>query len=473
MFPKGFLWGGAISGSQAEGGFDSGGKGLSMADLLPYGDRRFKSMLNGTDALKNYNSENFYYPSHTGINFYEHYETDIKLLANLGLKAFRFSITWSRIYPIGTESSPNKDGLKFYDRVIDCCLENNIEPLVTIDHFDTPVGLVKKYGAWRDRKMIGAYLNLCQTLFERYKNKVKYWITFNEMNMILNLPFVGGGLCYDKKDNLTQLKYQAAHYQLVASAAATKMAHQVNPKMQIGCMLAAGEVYPYSCNPKDILMALQKNREQYFFSDVQVRGYYPNYIKQYLVRNNISLNITLEDKKILKNTVDFVSLSYYSTHCVSSDKEVSKNKTKGNVFSSVENPYIKSSEWGWQIDPIGLRITLNNLYDRYQKPLFIVENGLGAIDVLDENERIHDDYRIDYLSKHIDAMSEAIDDGVELMGYCIWGCIDIVSASTGEMKKRYGLIYVDKDDEGNGSLNRIKKDSFYWYKKVIQKNGIN
>ena len=317
MFPKNFLWGGAISGSQAEGGFQSDGKGLSMADLLPYGEQRFKCMLNGKNALKFYNPSKYYYPSHSGIDFFNNYEKDIELLSNLGMRAFRFSITWSRIFPNGDADNPNEKGLTFYDRIIDSCIDHNMEPIITIDHFDTPVGLIKKYGGWKNRKMINFYLSLCQILFKRFGKKVKYWITFNEINMILHLPFVGGGLCFNTDDNINQLKYQAAHYQLVASAAATKLAHNINSNIKIGSMLAAGEIYPYSCNPKDVLLALQKNREQYFFSDVQARGYYPTYINNFFKKKGIELDRTAADFHILKNTVDFISLSYYSSHCVS------------------------------------------------------------------------------------------------------------------------------------------------------------
>ena len=317
-------------------------------------------------------------------------------------------------------------------------------------------------------------MNYCKAIFTRYKDKVKYWITFNKINMILQLPFMGAGVRFEEGDNELQIKYQSAHHELIASALATKMAHEIIPGSMVGCMLAAGEFYPYSCNPEDILMAKNKDRENLFFIDVQSRGEYPGYAKRFLRENGIEIEFGENDEEILKNnTVDFIGFSYYSSRCASTDPEILKGQTAGNVFKTVRNPHLKVSEWGWQIDPLGLRITLNSLYDRYQKPLFIVENGLGANDVIEEDGSINDDYRIEYLREHIKAMKEVIIDGVDLIGYTPWGCIDIVSASTGEMKKRYGFIYVDKDNEGNGTLERRKKKSFYWYKEVINSNGEN
>ena len=320
--------------------------------------------------------------------------------------------------------------------------------------------------------MVEFYENLCNAIFNRYKGLVKYWLTFNEINMILHAPFMGAGICFEEGENREQVKYQAAHHELVASAIATKIAHEVDPNNMVGCMLAAGDTYPYTCHPNDVLMAMERNRENYFFVDVQSRGEYPAYALKEMERKGIHINMEEGDKEILKkHTVDFISFSYYSSRCVSADPEVNK-LTEGNIFASLKNPNLKESEWGWQIDPTGLRITLNTLYDRYQKPLFIVENGLGAVDVPDENGYVEDDYRIEYLREHIKAMKEAVElDGVDLLGYTTWGCIDLVSAGTGEMKKRYGFIYVDKDNEGNGTLKRSKKKSFDWYKKVIASNG--
>lgn len=471
-FPKNFLWGGALAANQCEGGYKEGGKGLTTVDLCPAGANRRKVMEGKIDVLKPL--ENEYYPSHEAIDFYHRYKEDIALFGEMGFKCLRVSIAWSRIFPNGDEETPNEEGLKYYDSMFDEMRKYGIEPVVTICHFDTPIGIIEKFGGWKNRKFIDFYLNYCKAIFTRYKDKVKYWMTFNEINMILHLPFLGAGVRFEEGENELQIKYQSAHHELIASALATKMAHEIIPGSMVGCMLAAGEFYPYSCNPEDVLLAKEKDRENLFFIDVQSRGEYPGYAKRFLRENGIEIEFGENDKEILKNnTVDFIGFSYYSSRCASTDPEILKGQTAGNVFKTVRNPNLKVSEWGWQIDPLGLRITCNSLYDRYQKPLFIVENGLGANDVIEEDGSINDDYRIEYLREHIKAMKEAVIDGVDLIGYTPWGCIDIVSASTGEMKKRYGFIYVDKDNEGNGTLERRKKKSFYWYKDVINSNGEN
>lgn len=467
---KDFLWGGATAANQCEGGYREGGRGLANVDVAPHGKDRFP-VLSGKMKMFECDDEH-YYPSHEAIDMYNNYKEDIKLFAEMGFKCYRLSIAWTRIFPAGEETTPNEEGLKFYDNIFDECLKYGIEPLVTICHFDVPMHLVEKYGAWRDRKLVDLYVNYCEAIFKRYKDKVKYWLTFNEINMILHLPFIGAGLYIEDEYNEEQIKFQAAHHQLVASSLATKLAREINPEFKIGCMLAAGNTYSYTCNPEDVWKSMEKDRENYFFIDVQSRGEYPAYAIKELERKGINIEMESEDKQILKeNTVDFISFSYYSSRLTSADPEISA-QTEGNVFATIKNPYLKASEWGWQIDPLGLRITMNSLYDRYQKPLFIVENGLGAIDTPDENGYVNDDYRIDYLRAHIKAMIDAVElDGVDLIGYTPWGCIDLVSASTGEMKKRYGFIYVDKDNNGNGSLKRSKKKSFNWYKKVIESNG--
>lgn len=413
-----------------------------------------------------------FYPSHDSIDFFHNYKEDIKLFAEMGFKVLRMSISWPRIFPNGDDLEANEEGLKFYDDVIKELREHNIEPLITINHFDTPLELVKKYGGWKNRKLIDFYVKYATTVLTRYKNKVKYWITFNEINMLLHIPFFGGGIIPEKGKNNIQLKYQAAHHQLLASSMATKIAHEICSENKIGCMLAAGDVYYNTPNPEDVWNSIEKNREQYFFIDIQSNGKYPSYAKRLFEEHNIKLEIEDKDLEILeKYTVDFISFSYYSSRLSTSDQELLKaNGGLGNAFFSLKNQYLGVSEWGWQIDPIGLRITMNNLYDRYQKPLFIVENGLGAKDIL-EGDTVNDDYRIAYHKAHIEQMKEAVKDGVELLGYTSWGCIDLVSASTGEMSKRYGFIYVDKDDKGNGTNKRYKKKSFEWYKKVIESNG--
>ncbi len=471
IIPENFLWGGAIAANQCEGAYLEDGKGMSPVDILPGGALRKEAL---ADAKKAMEKEYGYYPSHVSIDFYHRYKGDRKLFKEMGFKCLRTSISWARIFPNGDDQAPNEEGLKFYDSLIDELIANDIEPVITINHFDTPLELTKKYGGWKNRKLIDFYLNYCNVIFNRYKGKVKYWMTFNEINMILHIPSFGGGLIFEEGENINQIKYQGAHHQLVASALATKLGHEIDPENKIGCMLAAGQIYPYTCNPEDILEAQARNRDNYFFIDVQARGKYPSYANRMFEEMGFNIEITEEEKKILaENTVDYVAFSYYSSRLRSADPVVMSQKLTGNAFKSLPNPYLKQSEWGWTIDPVGLRITMNELYDRYQKPLFIVENGLGAVDKVEEDGSINDDYRIEYLRKHIEQMKEGIKDGVELIGYTPWGCIDLVSASTGEMSKRYGFIYVDKDDNGNGTLERTKKKSFDWYKKVISTNGEN
>lgn len=469
-FPEGFLWGGATAANQCEGAYDTDGRGLANVDLIPHGPER-RAVMNGVRKMLEC-EEGYFYPGHEAIDFYHHYKEDIALFAEMGFKCFRLSIAWTRIYPNGFDEEPNEAGLKFYEDVFDECRRYGIEPLVTIVHFDAPVACTKKFGSWKSREMIDCYMKYCRTLFTRYKGKVKYWLTFNEINMILHMPFMAAGVLIEEGEDGELVKYQAAHHELVASAMATKLAHEIDPENKIGCMLAAGQYYPYSCNPDDVFEAMKKNRDNFFFIDVQSRGEYPEYAKKFFQWENYDIGITPEDEKVLKeNTVDFISFSYYSSRVASAEPE-RYGETAGNIFASVKNPHLKASEWGWQIDPLGLRITMNALYDRYQKPLFIVENGLGAVDTPDENGYVDDQYRIEYLKAHISAMADAVDiDGVPLMGYTPWGCIDLVSASTGEMKKRYGFIYVDKDNEGKGTLKRSKKASFEWYRNVIASNG--
>lgn len=469
-FKDGFLWGGATAANQCEGGYLEGGRGLSTVDVVPAGKDRFPVAL-GEKKMFECDSEH-YYPSHEAINMYHNFKEDIRLFAEMGFKCYRLSIAWSRIFPKGDEATPNEDGLKFYDELFDECIKYGIEPLVTICHFDVPMHLVETIGAWKNREMINHFTRYCEAIFNRYKNKVKYWLTFNEINMLLHLPFMGAGILFEEGENKEEIKYQAAHHELVASAMATKIGHEINPEFKIGCMLAGGNNYANTCNPNDVWKSMEMDRENYFFIDVQSRGEYPPYAKKMMERQGINIKMEEVDEKLLKdNTVDFISFSYYASRLTSADPEVNK-LTEGNVFATLKNPHLKASEWGWQIDPLGLRITLNALFDRYEKPLFIVENGLGAIDRVEEDGSINDDYRIEYLREHIKAMKDSVEqDGVDLMGYTPWGCIDLVSASTGEMKKRYGFIYVDKDNNGKGTLARSKKKSFNWYKKVIKTNG--
>ena len=467
-FPKDFLWGGAIAANQAEGAYLDGGKGLTTVDMIPHGKNRMHVKLGNMHPVTLQEGE--FYPSHEAIDFYHHYKEDIKLFAEMGFKTFRTSIAWARLFPNGDEIEPNEEGIAFYQDMFKECKKYGIEPLVTLCHFDVPMGLVTTYDSWKSREMIDHFIRYARVCFERFDGLVKYWLTFNEINIMLHVPFSGAGLSFKKGENKEQIKYQAAHHELIASALATKIAHEVNPNNLVGCMLAGGQFYPYSCHPEDVWLAMNKDRENLLFIDVQVRGYYPSYAKRVFKENNITLNIEEGDLEILKKyPVDFVSFSYYSSRCASASEDTAKSD--GNLFKSVKNPHLQSSDWGWQIDPLGLRITMNSLYDRYQKPLFIVENGLGAHDNIEADGSINDEYRIAYLKEHIKTMHDAIEDGVELLGYTTWGCIDLVSASTGEMSKRYGFIYVDRDDQGNGTMKRLKKKSFDWYKEVISTNG--
>lgn len=469
-FPAGFLWGGATAANQCEGAYDVDGRGLANVDVVPIGSDRFP-IIAGKKKMFDF-EEGYFYPAKTSIDHYHRYKEDIALLAEMGFKTYRLSIAWTRIFPKGDETEPNEAGLAFYEDLFKECRKYGIEPLVTITHFDCPMHLIKEYGGWRNRHMVGFYENLCRTIFTRFKGLVQYWLTFNEINMILHAPFMGAGLYFEEGENETQVKYQAAHHELVASALATKIAHEIDPKNKVGCMLAAGQYYPNTCHPADYWEAMKQDRENYFFIDVQARGAYPAYALKQLEREGVVIEMADGDLELLRDhTVDFISFSYYSSRVSSADPAV-QEQTAGNIFASIKNPYLEASEWGWQIDPLGLRITLNAIYDRYQKPMFIVENGLGAVDTPDETGYVADDYRIAYLREHIKAMNAAInEDGVELLGYTTWGCIDLVSAGTGEMKKRYGFIYVDRDNDGNGTLKRSKKKSFDWYKQVIASQG--
>ncbi|MGG0741025.1 glycoside hydrolase family 1 protein [Niallia taxi] len=461
QFPDGFLWGGAVAANQLEGAYQADGKGLSTADVSPNG------IMSPPDfSMKNFNLY------HEGIDFYHKYKEDIALFAEMGFKAFRFSIAWTRIFPNGDDKQPNEKGLQFYDDMIDELRKYNIEPVVTISHYEMPLNLVETYGGWKNRQVVHYYETFASTIFKRYRSKVKYWMTFNEINVLLHAPFTGGGLLFKDGVHNEQEIYQAAHHQFVASALAVKAGHEEIPESQIGCMIASMITYPFSSKPEDMFAALSQDRKTLFFSDVQSRGYYPTYMTNYFAENGINIEMQTGDLELLQDyTVDYIGFSYYMSFVASTDPEHQAGKASGNLFEGVKNPYLKSSEWGWQIDPVGLRTVCNQLYDRYQKPLFIVENGLGAVDKLEEDGTIQDTYRIDYLQQHINEMKNAIGDGVEIMGYTSWGPIDLVSASTAELKKRYGFIYVDRDSEGKGSNERLRKKSFYWYKQVIETNG--
>ncbi|MGP9434575.1 glycoside hydrolase family 1 protein [Ewingella sp. AOP8-B2-18] len=456
-FPDGFLWGGAVAANQVEGAYLADGKGLSTSDLQPQGIfGEIKQRVPGDFGIKD-----------KAIDFYHRFPEDIKMFAEMGFTVLRTSIAWTRIFPQGDETQPNEAGLAFYDRLFDEMKKYGITPLVTLSHYEMPYGLVENYGGWGNRKTIDFFENYARTVFDRYQHKVKHWLTFNEINMSLHAPFTGVGLAADSSK---QAIYQAIHHQLVASARAVKACHEIVAGGQVGNMLLGGMLYPLSCKPADVLETQQQNRDWLFFGDVQVRGYYPAYMKRFFKQHQIELDITPEDIATLKHTVDFISFSYYMTGCVTTDPQQNQ-AARANILNMVPNPHLASSEWGWQIDPVGLRYLMNELYDRYQKPLFIVENGLGARDQVEADGSINDDYRIQYINDHLVQVREAIADGVEVMGYTSWGPIDLVSASKAEFSKRYGFIYVDCDDQGKGTLERRRKKSFYWYADIIKNHG--
>lgn len=483
-FPEHFLWGGATAANQFEGGWKEGGKGPSVSDVAKFTDpKEMKDLLDVhglcditdeqiKEALET--NDEVFYPKRHGIDFYHHYKEDIALLAGMGFKVYRMSIAWSRIFPKGDEEVPNEEGLAFYDRVFDECLKYNMQPLVTMSHYEPPLYLATEYNGWYNRKTIDFFVRYVDVITKRYKDKVKYWLTFNEIDSIIRHPFMTGGLIESrfKKEQFEEVEYQAMHHQFVASALAVKITHENIPDAKVGCMLTKLTYYPYSCRPEDVLKERETMRQIYCYSDTQVYGEYPRYLLNMYKNKGFHIKMSEEDLRIMKDyPVDFISFSYYSSSCVAENEE-GLTMTSGNTQTAIKNPYIPSSDWGWQIDPIGLRISLIDLYDRYRKPLFIVENGLGARDQIEEDGSINDDYRIDYLKKHMIQMYHAIkDDGVELMGYTTWAPIDLVSNSTNQMSKRYGFIYVDVDDYNRGSYKRIKKKSYDWYKKVIETNG--
>ncbi|CAI3381370.1 glycoside hydrolase family 1 protein [Enterococcus cecorum] len=474
VFPENFLWGGATAANQLEGAYLADGKGLSVADAMPGGKIRFE-VLGSPEFDWTIDEEKYVYPNHKGISYYEHFKEDIALFAEMGFKCYRFSIAWSRIFPQGDELEPNEAGLKFYDQVIDECLKYGIEPVITISHYEMPLNLAKKYGGWKNRELITFYERYAKVVLTRFHRKVKYWMTFNEINSALHFPALSQGMVLSNGAGDFKNIAQAWHNQFVASSLAVKIGHELDPDLKIGCMIIYATTYSLDANPVNQAATMEQNQIfNYYCADVQVRGEYPGYTNRFLNSRGVKfedLDITKEDLDLLKAyPVDYVGFSYYMSSAVTVTGDES-DTVAGNLLGGVRNPFLKASEWGWQIDPVGLRIALNELYNRYQKPVFVVENGLGAVDEITAEGQIIDDYRIDYLRAHIEQMAKAIEDGVDLMGYTPWGCIDLVSASTGEMSKRYGFIYVDLDDKIEGSGKRMKKKSFDWYKQVIATNG--
>lgn len=479
-FPENFLWGGAVAAHQLEGAWDVDGRGISVSDVMTGGSNKKSRRI--TDGIV----EGEFYPNHNGIDFYHTYKEDIKLFAELGFKCFRTSISWSRIFPEGDETEPNEKGLAFYDDLFDELLKYHIEPVVTLSHFEMPYALTKKYGGWLNRKLVDFFVHYAETVMTRYKDKVKYWMTFNEINNQANTSvdifgWTNSGILFSEQDDPRKALYQVAHHELLASAKVVKLAHEINPNFMVGCMCAMTPLYPYSCKPEDMMEVVEAMHDKFLFLDVHARGHYGSYIKKEWERLQNGPVMEAGDEEILaEGKVDYIGFSYYMSGTVKADvgdaegndtSSSSSNAVIGNDHL-VQNPYLKASDWGWTIDPVGLRYALNMLYERYELPLFVVENGFGAFDKLEEDKSCDDSYRIEYLSNHIAEMRKAVTlDGVDVLGYTAWGCIDVVSFTTGELAKRYGFIYVDLNDDGTGSRERYKKKSFAWYQHVIATNG--
>lgn len=470
-FPDNFLWGGAVAAHQVEGGWNCDGKGVSIVDVLTKGEHGVPRKI--TEQVQAEET----YPNHQAVDFYHRYRDDIAMFAEMGFKCFRTSIAWSRIFPNGDEATPNEAGLAFYDGLIDCLLEHDIEPVITLSHFEMPHHLVSEYGGWANRAVVDHFVRFCEAVLTRYRDKVTYWITFNEINNQLNwdYPLFGycnSGVVFTEHDHPEQTLYQVLHHQFVASAKVVALGHVINPEFSIGSMIHMMPLYPATCHPDDMLESQQAMRDKYLCSDVQIRGHYPHYIWPQWASKGIKVVMHDDDAQILKNgQADFLAISYYMTNIVDANPP---EQDENALFSASRlNPHLPASDWGWQIDPKGLRYALSELYERYELPIFVVENGLGAVDIPDQTGAINDDYRIDYLSQHIEALEEAISlDGVDVMGYTPWGCIDCVSFTTGEYRKRYGFIYVDRHDDGSGDFSRSRKKSFDWYKQVIANNGL-
>ncbi len=467
-FPKDFLWGGAVAANQAEGAWDVDGKGWCIADINEFRDdialeKKSNAEVTTTYVKEAMESTKGIFPKRWGIDFYHTYKEDLKLLAELGLKTFRTSINWARIFPNGDDEMPNEKGLAFYDNLIDEVIKNGMEPLITMSHYEMPLNLTLNYKGWYDRKVVDYFERYGQVILDRYADRVKKWIVVNQINLIKHESFNHLGIAEDLVDNLTEAKYQGVHNEMVASARIAKYAHEHYPDVEIGMMLCGGPTFAATSKSEDVLGSMKLNQMEYFYADVLLRGYYPNYAFAFFKDKGINITFYEGDEEDLKNTADFMSFSYYYT-------EVSDYDSYFKDEGAHRNKELPANPWGWSIDPTGLRILLNEFYDRYQCPIYITENGIGYFDKL-EDEKVHDSYRVDYYREHIKAMKAAIQDGVDLRGYYAWGPIDIISCSSSEMSKRYGFIYVDIDDYGKGSGKRLKKDSYAWMQKVIASNG--
>lgn len=470
-----FLWGGASAANQLEGAYDVDGRGLSTADIFPFYEQKDRKQAKKEytldEVLQYAKDKEGNFPKRRGIDFYHHFKEDIAYLAEMGFQAFRLSFSWSRIFPNGDEEEPNMAGLAFYDQVIDELLKYHIEPIVTLSHFETPLTLAITYGGWANKKLVTFFTRYCQCVFDHFKGRIKYWMTFNEINAALEIPLKGSALLWEEGKEYEKKKHQALYNQFLASALATKALRECNPNAEMGCMVASFTTYPETCHPKDVYQAMLENRAYYLFLDVQANGSYPNWYWKQLRKQNICIDMDEQELSIMKEyTVDYISFSYYMSLTCTHEKN--REVGEGNLKGSIDNPYLAKTDWGWSIDPLGLRITMNEIYDRYHKPILISENGFGAYDQLEADGTIHDPYRIAYLSEHIEELLNAIEeDGVDCFGYLSWSPIDMISAGTSEMSKRYGFVYVDYDDYGIGSGKRYKKDSFAWYKTLIQSNG--
>jgi 6-phospho-beta-glucosidase len=475
-FPKDFLWGGAVAANQCEGAWREGGKGISCADInrlqeeLPL-EKRYNGDLSTADIEAALRDTEGTYPKRFGIDFYHTYREDLKLLAGMGLNAFRTSISWARIFPDGDNEKPNEEGLGFYDNLIDEIVKNGMRPLITVSHYEFPINLSVNYPGWHDRHLIDFFTRFCETIFTRYRDKVQDWILINQLNLIKFESFNHLGIPADRVENMLQAKYQAVHNEMVACGRAVKAGKKINPSFNIGTMVYDDISYPASCKPEDVLATCKRNQMEYFFSDVAVRGKYPAYAFRYFDDNDIVIEFGEHDAEDLENTVDFLAISYYYTMVSDSESVKIQNPEIASHNGEYPNPHIKKSDWGWGIDPVGLRIKLNYFWDRYGIPIVIAENGIGAFDKVEADGKIHDPYRIEYLRSHIEQVREAIIDGVKVIAYHPWGPIDLVSASSSEMEKRYGFIYVDLDNHGNGSGKRLLKDSYEWYRQLIASNG--
>lgn len=468
------LWGGATSASQYEGGFTDG-KGLDTQDCRAYLPRtsnattetRLLTQRQIEEAKKK--DSPYYYPFRVGTKGYEYGSADIELLKELDLDIYRLSISWSRLFPTGEEVEPNPAGVSYYDKVLNKLHNAGIKIFITIDHYAIPLNLVEKYGGWTSIKTVAAYMRFSSFLLHKWGAIVDYWLPINEINAGYFSPFNGVALVKPENDeyNYSDI-FLSLHHQFIASAKTIKLGKELKVKGKFCAMISCFCYYPLTPKPEDNL-ELVENEEinQWYCMDVLAKGYYPYYAKPFFDKHNINFEISAADKELLRNnTCDVVTFSYYDSCICTADEN--KNQTAGNLVVTTKNPYLKATEWGWQIDPMGLRTTLHKIYDRYNKPVMISENGLGAKDVLTSDHKVHDQYRIDYFKAHFDQIIKAKEENVDVIAYIAWGIIDIVSAGSCEMDKRYGVVYVDADNKGQGTFKRYKKDSFEWYKHFIE-----